>query len=38
MYDYQRTVRETTLSLSTMLDLQSLLGYLADVIAKTFKV
>ena len=37
-YDYQQTVRETTLRLSTMLDLQSLLGYLADIVAKTFKV
>lgn len=37
-YDYQRTVRETTLRLSTMLDLQSLLGYLAEIVAKTFKV
>jgi PAS domain S-box-containing protein len=37
-YDYQHTVRETTLRLSTMLDLQSLLGYLAEIVAKTFKV
>lgn len=37
-YDYQQTVRETTLRLSTMLDLQSLLGYLANIVAKTFKV
>jgi signal transduction histidine kinase len=37
-YDYQHIVRETTLRLSTMLDLQSLLGYLADIVAKTFKV
>jgi PAS domain S-box-containing protein len=37
-YDYQQTVRETTLRLSTILDLQSLLGYLADIVAKTFKV
>lgn len=36
-YDYQQTVRETTLRLSTMLDLQSLLGYLAEIVAKTFK-
>jgi PAS domain S-box-containing protein len=37
-YDYQRTLRETTLRLSTMLDLQSLLAYLADIVGKTFKV
>ncbi len=37
-YDYQRTLRETTLRLSTMLDLQSLLGYLADTVRRTFKV
>jgi len=37
-YDYQRTIRETSLRLSTMLDLQSLLNYLADTIERTFKV
>jgi signal transduction histidine kinase len=37
-YDYQRTVREASLRLSTMLDLHSLLGYLAEIIEKTFKV
>jgi PAS domain S-box-containing protein len=37
-YDYQQTVRETSLRLSTMLDLQSLLSYLADAIDRTFKV
>ena len=37
-YDYQRTIRETSLRLSTMLDLHSLLGYLAEVIDQTFKV
>lgn len=37
-YDYQRTVRETTLRLSTMLDLQSLLTYLAQIVDQTFKV
>ena len=37
-YDYQRTVRETSLRLSTMLDLQSLLGYLADTLDRTFDV
>jgi signal transduction histidine kinase len=37
-YDYQRTVRETSLRLSTMLDLQSLLGYLADTLDRTFNV
>jgi PAS domain S-box-containing protein len=37
-YDYQKTVRETSLRLSTMLDLHSLLAYLAEVIDQTFKV
>jgi len=37
-YDYQHTVRETSLRLSTMLDLQSLLSYLAETIDRTFKV
>jgi signal transduction histidine kinase/MFS family permease len=37
-YDYQRTVRETSLRLSTMLDLQSLLGYLANTLDRTFNV
>jgi PAS domain S-box-containing protein len=37
-YDYQWTVRETSLRLSTMLDLHSLLGYLAEIIDQTFKV
>ena len=37
-YDYQRTVRETSLRLSTMLDLQSLLAYLANTLDHTFKV
>jgi PAS domain S-box-containing protein len=37
-YDYQRTVRETSLRLSTMLDLQSLLNYLAETIDRTFRV
>ena len=37
-YDYQRTVRETSLRLSTMLDLQSLLAYLANTLDQTFKV
>jgi PAS domain S-box-containing protein len=37
-YDYQRTVRDTSLRLSTMLDLQSLLSFLADTIDRTFKV
>ncbi len=37
-YDYQQTVRETSLRLSTMLDLKSLLGYLAGVIHRTFNV
>jgi signal transduction histidine kinase len=37
-YDYQRTVRDTSLRLSTMLDLQSLLAYLVEIIDQTFKV
>ncbi len=37
-YDYQRTLREATVRLSTMLDLQSLLGYLVEIIDQTFKV
>lgn len=37
-YDYQQTVRDSTLRLSTMLDLQSLLGYLAQVVDQVFKV
>ena len=37
-YDYQRTVREVTKRLSTMLDLQSLLTYLTATITHTLKV
>ncbi len=37
-YDYQRTVRDSSLRLSTMLDLQSLLTYLGEIIDQTFKV
>jgi signal transduction histidine kinase len=37
-YDYQRTLREATVRLSTMLDPQSLLGYLVEIIDQTFKV
>ncbi len=37
-YDYQRTVREASRTLSTILDLQSLLTYLTEVIEKTLKV
>ncbi|HXB03874.1 MAG TPA: ATP-binding protein, partial [Candidatus Angelobacter sp.] len=37
-YDYQRTVREVTKSLSTILDLQSLLQYLTATIENTLKV
>jgi signal transduction histidine kinase len=37
-YDYQRTVREVTKSLSTILDLQSLLQYLTATIGNTLKV
>ncbi|HEY7363779.1 MAG TPA: ATP-binding protein [Methylomirabilota bacterium] len=36
-YDYQRTIREASRRLSTILDLQSLLAFLTDVIARTFK-
>jgi PAS domain S-box-containing protein len=36
-YDYQRTVREASRRLSTILDLQSLLSYIGEVTAKTFK-
>jgi transcriptional regulator with GAF, ATPase, and Fis domain len=37
-YDYQRTVRDVTKSLSTILDLQSLLQYLTATIETTLKV
>jgi nitrogen-specific signal transduction histidine kinase len=37
-YDYQRTVRDVTKSLSTILDLQSLLQYLTATIQNTLKV
>ncbi len=37
-YDYQRTIREASRRLSAMLDLRSLLDYLAEVIQRTFKV
>jgi PAS domain S-box-containing protein len=37
-YDYQRTVREASRRLSTILDLRSLLNYLAEVIGQTLKV
>ncbi|HEV8485376.1 MAG TPA: ATP-binding protein [Blastocatellia bacterium] len=37
-YDYQRTVREASRRLSTMLDLEPLLDYLGSVIETTFKV
>jgi PAS domain S-box-containing protein len=36
-YDYQRTLREASRRLSTILDLQSLLAFLTDVIARTLK-
>ncbi len=38
VYDYQRTVREASRKLSTILDLQPLLTYLTEVIEKTLKV
>jgi two-component system, NtrC family, sensor kinase len=37
-YDYQRTVREASRRLSTMLELDPLLDYLTDAIETTFKV
>jgi PAS domain S-box-containing protein len=37
-YDYRRTVREASQRLSAILDLQSLLDYIAGIIAKTLKV
>ena len=37
-WDYQRTVREASRRLSTILDLRSLLNYLAEVIRQTLKV
>ncbi len=37
-YDYQRTVREASRRISTILELDSLLSYLAEVIERTFKV
>ena len=37
-YDYQRTIREASRRLSTMLDLQPLVDYLDDVIDKTLRV
>lgn len=36
-YDYQRAIREASTQLSSMLDIQSLLDYLAAVIEHTFK-
>lgn len=37
-YDYQRTIREASRRLSTILDLQSLLMYLTEVIERTLRV
>jgi signal transduction histidine kinase len=37
-YDYQRTVRNASRRLSTMLELRPLLNYLSDIIERTFKV
>ena len=37
-YDYQRTIREASRQLSTMLDLDPLLDYLTGVVETTFKV
>ena len=37
-YNYQRTVREASRRLSTMLDLEPLLDYLTNVVEHTFKV
>lgn len=36
-YDYQKTVREASRRLSTMLDLQPLVDYLTEVIDRTFR-
>lgn len=36
-YDYQRTIREASSELTTMLDLRSLLGYVGDVIGRTVR-
>lgn len=36
-YDYQRTIRQASTQLSSMLDLPSLLGYLSSTIETTFK-
>ncbi len=36
-YDYQRTIREASRRLSTILDVQSLLTFLTNVIARTLK-
>jgi PAS domain S-box-containing protein len=38
IYDYQTTVREASRRLSTILDLQSLLDYLTQIVTKTFKL
>ena len=37
-YDYQRTIREASRRLSTLLDLQPLVDYLADLIDRTLRV
>jgi len=37
-YDYQRTVRDASRTLSTILDIDPLLNYLIEVIESTFKV
>ncbi len=37
-YDYQRTLREASRQLSTILDLESLLSYLTEVITNTLKI
>lgn len=37
-YDYQRTVREASRRLSTLLDLEQLFDYLISLVEKTFKV
>jgi PAS domain S-box-containing protein len=36
-YDYQRTIREASRVMTTMLDFQSLLAYVSDVISKTIR-
>lgn len=36
-YDYQRTIREATRTIASILDLKSLVGYLSDITSRTFR-